>query len=650
MTVKSWRQRLKAFEEDMDRPLKDFTRYKKWFRGDFADIDLRMKVEQVYDVNMVALVAKSRMAHLFFNSPRVVVRSIPGRGTDLADVETSVVNDVFLESDFWTVGRRVFMDAFLAPYGVFKVGYSADVVADPEFIEKQRERAHNENMRIASGQRIRLSSDDYDAIHLESHDAVLELANTGELELDEKGMKRIKKHVQAHRDQQREKGEERVKETLRGEKAFITRVKPSCFAYDIWADSWPEVSWAGEMKLRILDDVKESTRFSGSFIKDLKGTTPERISDKLGISLYKGRDGIDRILTWDLLDLRRGKVVTIVDGPTTDKQKRAEDMYDDPIREEDYTFKDILPSGPYLPFSFTIDPDHLHGISQVKFWEKQQEVLTVLHTVETETAKRQIPRMVVNSEYLDDQEMEDIKKGLIALVVSLKNMPEDGDVKKVIQQLESPEVNPQTFAIAEKAAQLIAQLSGMGTTRLAGGDRSRTATASALIDESIGALTGFDGVSVDKIVGKVASYVLRIVRYLYDPVTVARSFGAKALELWPQEFSVSQILDDRGVEIVVGSMRRETTSIQQKLMGDLYAMASQDPAVPPTVRLMLLDYILRLSNANVSLTDFVRNASDEPMPQQEGVAQETGGGGGMESMAQAMANTGGGRLPSGGGQ
>jgi hypothetical protein len=322
------------------------------------------------------------------------------------------------------------------------------------------------------------------------------------------------------------------------------------------------------------------------------------------------------------------------------------------VREVDYSYASIMPGGPYVISTFTEDPRDLgFGVCQPDAWVDQQKDLSILNTVKVLCAKAAVPGMFYDKGSIDEEELAILKSRAVNKVVGLK-CPDDRPVSAMYGPLPEPRITPEVFAVAGEAMQLIERLSGMGSTRLSGGDTARTATASALIDQAISAMTQQAAVVVDRAVTTIVRYALRLARSYYRKITVQGICGSEVTEVWPDKgFTLGEIKDDRGVDIVVGTMRRASTDVELKLLGDLYVAMAKDPAVPVSIRLDLLDYITNLYGAPIDLSRAIELAANAPpMPMGPGGGPAQGGGAPVPNdIMQGVINTGGGRLPTGAG-
>ena len=207
----------------------------------------------------------------------------------------------------------------------------------------------------------------------------------------------------------------------------------------------------------------------------------------------------------------------------------------------------------------------------------------------------------------------------------------------------------------------IEQISGLGSARLGGGDFAKTATASAIISESSGTINEDFQCVLDDWFTRIYRAVLRLMRRFYPPVLVGELVGEEALEVWPPEWAVRDIVQDKGASVIAGSSRRRNESVEQKLMTDFYAIVAPDPMLPPNIKIELLKRLFdSYGMYGIDLGGMEEMAKVQMMQQitSGAAAKEAADGGppaprgseateGPGAMAGGMANVGGGRLPTG---
>ena len=610
-----WDQRIKYFREKMETPLKDYKRYKRWARGDFRDIDAEMGLAegQSASVNMVAMVLRSFLAHLFFGPPGVAVKSIEGhRSPELAKVETDGLNDLIDQTNLFKQGKLTVMDGFLAPFMCFKVGYNADIDVNVTWLESENQKVVVENKAFLADMNVGVHKTDNDSLHINGHELLYQQVLEGNEMMPASARDNLKAHIEKHY-KRREEGLSYTSEVLRAEKVFISRRKPTAIFFDTHAPDLDSLSWVGEVTVRDLEDVVTDERFTAHARAQMTETLASRTAEMLQKEDTRevSGDGIERVLQYEMICLKRNMVYTYADG------------FDFYLREAPYAYQREMPNGPYILDTFIDDPDDIWGVAQPKYWEVHQKVVSILNTVQVLTAKAAVPGIGVDGDALSEDEIAEYKSGKIARVVRFKDVGED--IRKHIFILPTPTISQEVFAVLGQNMQFIERLSGLGQTRLGGGERSKTATASQMIDDAIAGMTQEVATRLDQFILKTLRHALRLMRKLYSRSTIARSVGAERAGQWPDMggWTTTEILDDRGVELLVNTMRRESTDVEIKIMGDIYARVSQDPMVPASAKLKLLDWVLTLAGVPINLTKEIEAMEQNPAA---GLGGAAGGG------------------------
>jgi hypothetical protein len=407
--------------------------------------------------------------------------------------------------------------------------------------------------------------------------------------------------------------------------------------FDPWADDWQSLSWVAESFVRTLEDVKDDTKYQTP--ADLRPTDLATIDrfhkiKRRGTGDYD--DGVARVLLYEVVDIRNRQVITYADGGES------------PLRVVPYKLADVMPNGPYIFSTYMDDLEENVGIASPDTWQHQQMVLTVLATVQVLVAKAQVPGMGIKKGTLSQEEIDAYKENIINRLVQFENMEDGQSIRDVIEQLPMPQSESGTAAVTGWMIELIEKLSGLGHVKLGGGDRSRTATASALVSESVDAMLRMAAVTTDRSINTAARYTARIQRKLYTRAKVVSIAGDEAIAEWPVDgFPLTYIRDDRSIGIVVGTMRRESNEVELKLASDLYGSVAIDPLVPVPARLKLLNHIFRLSRMPIDLSPEIRAVEETPVP---ATPAGTGGpepGNGdprLAGLLQGRQNVGGGRL------
>lgn len=664
-----WKLQRDAFEQYARRPLKHYKRYARRFAGDFREV--AHATDEGADTadapalgNLTNLSVRQARADLYFRNPRFVVRTAGGHAEyggvftpALARTETLLLNDAAVEQGLYRHMRKSLLDFLLGPYMVTKVTFACDIGTDEESVREQRDVAQREGQAfIILSTKPTVKETDLHAVHIEEHDQLIAAAERGEIPLPKSAIKYLKKHVQKHREAE---PYSRPSETLRNQSIHTRRVNPLCFAFDPFNEDVEAQEWVEESWLARYEDVVNNEEFdrtarhevaaiydTDAYLNpDIPGPNPTR----MGVS----RTPDPRVRMFETIDLVDRKVIIHAAGGTR------------PLLVRPYTLGSILPSGPYIVSSSMEDPLHNYGVCPPYIYEAHQKAVSQIFGVNNEIVMRSAPKITYNASLIDAETKDALEEFLVAGHVPLK-LPPDADVSKVIQQLPPVGVPEQNVAVEGMNRRMIEIGSGQGSARLGGGDYSKTATASAIAGESSSTLNEDTAAMVDDHCRRWGTYQLRLMRQFYSRARVAEIAGPEALQSWPEQFSQRDILMDRGVEVIPGSSRRNTTAVETKLLQDSLAMIL--PLVGTVIpQHVALEMVRRLIESNgvygIDWQGAETGMLQMMMAQAEaGMGGAAGGGGGPEGasprraemsepsasgMMGGMANVGGGRVPTG---
>lgn len=659
---KFWDEMRQAWWKHARVPLNQYTKYSRWFRGEFTetgDVTVRgTKLPKDWRgalVNLTNLVTRTSRADLFYRNPRFLARPSGSLNQalftpELAHTESILLNALATETGLYRQGRRALLDGLLGPFMVLKVGYSADIGLDMELVDSERDAADAENQNfVANGVYPKLQANDLHSVHIEQHQQVIAAVERGDIKLPSKLVKYMKKHIQKH---QESAPHERPKETVRNDSIFVRRRSPLNVFFDPWAEDSSEREWMGERYIARIEDVQNNKDFSSSERKNIQSLTT-RWNHENHLPAFSS----DTITTpdqycmlYEVIDMVNNKVITYAQGGAK------------PLLVKDYTLSSILPSGPYVDASFMEDPFEGFGIAPPAVYEAHQIAATYLAAVNTKTVQRSSPKLGYNAQYIGKEELSDLKKFLVAGLVPFKSLAPGMKISDVMHQIPPCAVPDQNMTLEAYHRRMIEQFSGMGSAKLGGGDTSRTATASAIIGESVTTLSEDLAAVVDDWMARTGKTMLRLARRFYTQARVAELVGEDALKSWPMEWADRDIANDRGVIVVPGSSRRNNSSVEQKLLQDVYALVSQDPTTPVPMKMELLQRLLEsmgifgIDYSGAQEAALLAKLQEQIMAQAQMQPPEAGGPAPRRSeasepsragQAQGVANVGGGRLSTG---
>lgn len=673
-----WMQRVQDWWRHMEGPLNDFQTYGSWFAG--GDPTSKLNYGNIAEgvsphvappeANLLSLVVRINRSDLLYRNPTFMVKptDLFGPSSQLASrrarVETTLLNDAAWETNLFQEGRRVLLDGLLGPLMVMQVGYSGDIVVDEERRAEQMQIAESEGLAILyAGSRPRAKETELHRVHIDRHKDVLAALERGDVQADPKAIRYLRKHVKAHEDLLREYGEWAT-ETVRNEHVFAIRVDPRCFIADHLADRPQAREWVGKVFYRRVRDVQNDPRYDPevrSRVRAFSGNRGNGPSSPMFRSLdtHHGvtapMDGVVPI--YELVDVMDRKIRTLVDG------------MDEQLREQEYDQYDIFPSGPFVEGCFYEHPLRNHGVSPPRAYEAEQKNLRDLEDHMYEIASRAKPVLVGNALFVSDELVEQIKTGRIDPVVLLKDIPPGMKLRDILDLIDTARIPSELPFMANRSEARVERLSGLGAARMTGGDSSKTATAAAIVNESVNNLAGDQLAVWEAFLSDVGRYMLRGIRLFYDRSKVIEVCGTDVdMDVWPEagQWARRDLTNDRAVEVVPGSSRPKNTAMDQKLLLEVYSLMLQDPLIPADARIEVLRRALDAAGIHsVDLPteeDMLRRLEEQQrMAAQQGEGQGGGapqGGGGRPrerestepsraAQGQGLANVGGGRVPTG---
>ncbi len=656
-----WDTARKAYYDHTVEALQEYRRYAKWFAGDMSDVTATIRdthgLSGIVESNMTNLAARMSRAELLFRNPRFQVRPPRTFGetvftSELAKIESILLNDFVEETDFYTVGRAVILDMLLGPHGVFKIGLKTEIAENKEITKAQRMIASAEDQKMIQGLKPRVSlTKDVHSLHLDQHEEALAMIERGDLEVPSEVLGNIMAHIEKHKKALKKYGQ-RSNETLRDQHVIIRRISPLAFFYDPWADNRHDRAWVGMSFIRPRWQCEQDPSYNAMARKHLNTFQFTNIEDMAGDydRYVRLSDHTDHCLLYEIVDLESGKVLTYNQGSHM------------LLKIVDYELADVLPSGPYIDAAFNMDSMTNIGVPPPKLYEGHQVTLSLLESVAATTAVRSVPKNAAVADAFTAEELEKLRSGTPAALIVLKRLTNGQKITDVLQNIPGPAIDPQTIAIADRQVRAIERYSGLGSAKLAGGDFSKTATASAIVNESTGTLSEDQSSVLDDLLSRVGRGVLRLLRRYYTPAMVAQRIGQEALVHWPETWADRDIINDRGVSVVPGSARRKNSAVEARMNMDAYQLIAQNPFIPPEVHVELLQRIY--DSLGLYGIDFTGMETALRLQKQQatlqlllGQQQQAQGGqagpqateGAASGQAQSANNPAGGRVPTGAG-
>lgn len=655
-----WEDRISSYRSANDLGLKDAIKFAAWYAGDLATLRARVSDllggEDVAPLsNHININTQAALSELMFRSPRYLATPQPHFGPPFGDklarIETRNLNDWVDESDFFGEGRMTLLDGLLSPMMVFEVGYCADIGVDDELLAAERAHAQNEDLAILGGGKPRVLKDDYHPAHIEQHDRTIADIEKGLLPATAGVLRYLKKHRKFHEDAATKDGA-RPLETVRQESVFGERVSMLTFACDMAASMPSRRRWVGKWILRSVAEVRANKRYNYEARRKVEAADLSQLGGdvvKKALRVTGEQEHTeDMALLFEGIDLQQGKKVLFAQGA------------DKCLIDTDYRDWRILPSGPYVTGSFVTDPVNGCGVAPPRIYEGHQEMVSYTDTLIAASGRRSVPMMAGVGNYLTPEEVERIQAGIPAAFIQLKKIPPGMSLEQVIQRIPMPEASEFLFSLRALHERGAERYSGIGSAKSGGGDFSRTATASAIVNDAVQNLADDRRAVWDDMMSRIGRYVVRLQRKRYTNAKVMEVAGLEAADPdgWPI-WSDRDISRDKGVSVIHGSSRRKDSAVELKLNTELLTVVA--PFLPPPMIMELVKRVLDSAGVYSLDTSMLDQAAmmqdiqqtveggggDEQQETQPGRRAKEKGEGSQAAVNQGAQNVGGGRVPTG---
>ncbi len=580
-----WQTEAREYYKQNSRVLAQYQEFCRQFRGDMSGIPMadvegpEVAFSPGY-ANLTQLQARIMRADLMFRTPKPQV-SAPssdrvGFTPRLASIETKLLQDFVMESDYYRELRRAGLDYVLGASAIAKLNVGDSSELDLKEMKKQREAALMEdNTFVASGGRIkpRLRKNDRHVTHIEEHSRFLASAERGEIQLPEEAKEILRDHIDAHTKAIRY---DRQTESSRHERVSIRRIHPENFSCDPWAERPYAREWYKERFIARVADAQDNPNFSRKAVEAIEPCTERRPAEPGRVAASRAiKESIqtqdEHFLCHEVVDMVEGRVILFADGATT------------PLLVRPWTLASVIPSGPYEEASLIEDPDECWGVPAPLIAEAHQRADSELFEVMTTAAQRSLPMNFVNGMALDKSQRDRIKDGDIAELIVCENVRAGEKMEDYLAQVLPAEVPRQNFVIQMAHREMRQKLLGLGSARVGGGDDSKTATASVITSASVNSLAEDSAGGWDDFQSRILRKATRYIRCAYSQRQVYEIVGQDALEPdgWPVEgFSDRDVMNDRNVSIVPGSSRRNDSDIKTKMLAEIIGLFQTSPLAP----------------------------------------------------------------------
>lgn len=591
-----WQKMFEASDKRRDRPNEHFARFSRWYRGDLRDVVDPKNTEdnlrwQSGLENMTNLATTASLADLLFRWPQFTVNTpyiapppvpiLDSMGVPLppqepptlfnpkfAKLRGARITYILRRTNYLLKARRALLDCLIGGMGVLKIVSDPEVVVDDDVLDAAKLEAQTELVDFLSkGVKMVAREGQIHSVHIEIKRQAMTQAQQGVIQLPKSAIKYLRNHIAHHEVM---KLSERPTETIRANQHRILRINPLNFFYDPTVDDLDDCTWKGTRYLVRKADVvanpyyNERARLEVQNAQDKWQTTTFRPSIISPNSFDIPEDMVMCNEVFDLIDQKRyvyadGASVCLVEG---------EDRGD---------LKELQTSGPFNELIFMHDVMEAQGISPVAAFESEQSAATAIATAHVRTAIQCTPKTMYDMRNVNPDDAKRIWEGNTAEFIGIKPT---GDQKKGIQdyfgQVPAAEINAQALEVLQSCRDGVNRRSGLGNSKMGGGEQSPTATGAALGADAASSISEDRGALVDAWQERTARTLARL-EYFTPKSQVVETCGPEALEVWPEKMTLMEAANDIAIEVTPGSSRRRNTSVDQKQLLDGLTAVSQMP-------------------------------------------------------------------------
>lgn len=578
-----WTQMIEASEKRREIPNAQYERYARWHRGDLLDVvdpgtirDDSTRWEASLD-NMTYLATVASMADLFFRYPRFVIRP-PYASKDsrfnagLLRCEEAYLAHTVRRGKLRKRGRRCLQDALLGDMGVMKVTVDSEIVVDEETLDDARKEAWEEiTAFLEKGVKMVAREGQIHAVHTDIKMRQLNLAERNEAQLPKSALRYLRKHIRHH---ERMMGSERPTETIRSSQVQYRRVNLLDYNYDPTPDDREDCSWRSCRYLMRRADVLANDDFDVHARKQV-GTVQDRWENRRRFKRSVRTPGSyelpeDMVMIHEVFDCVDQKRRVFADG--------GEIML---IPDQDRLDLGILqPSGPFHEISFVDDTFEGQGVPPPSSYEGEQSAATHIAAANVAAVTASQGKVLYDARAIDASQAEKIHTAPAAHYVPVDPKGAmDKPLKDYFEQSTPIKVDPQNLTILGDLRRGVDKRSGLGTSKMGGGESSPTATGAALGAEASTSISDDRSATVDEWMEGIARTSTRLIRRFVPKAHIVSVCGPEAIEAYPERWGLADCADDIGVEIIPGSSRRHNTAIDQKQLLDGVTAFVNDPAM-----------------------------------------------------------------------
>jgi hypothetical protein len=414
------------------------------------------------------------IANMLDSKPYIAAKATNVPGISQTEPVAKIQNHYYTASDQLRHDERVALDAFLMPYGAWKIGYSVDfddrmqdIIQDEAVQEIDPENAEFENQFLVVGQATRVTEYHDHEVHIEEHTIALQDPMLGA-----EGQFTLKAHIALHKVF-RDRAQPDANVTVKREAPFGLRWRPDHFLVDENAqDGLNDAGWIAFKSELPLMHVQSDPAYKNT--QDIKAT---HRSDGETVD-HNTQSPFDMVWIYEIwarnFAISRGKfrnlLITVVEG------------HDRPIREEDewpYHYLEDYPA------------EVLHYQSGIRTWFNKPPLLMAgaesLQSLVNEildgflyTVRKQKNIWLYDPAYVDEETLSQILDGPDGTMIPIKMLADENNARNIVVPLPFHSVPGERSQLMQIAQQMLDRTAGTPQPITLPGTES--ATESSILD------------------------------------------------------------------------------------------------------------------------------------------------------------------------
>lgn len=544
-------------------------------------------------------------ADIMFRCPRFVVRTpyvprrqpppVPGMppvppppSTQLFTPELARVEEEYLRQElqfanYFEKASRSLQDALNADMGVLMVTHDTETSVEHDVLEAAKEECQVEIDEFMKGnlKACWALPEQVHSVHLEMKGQLLAMVERGEVMMPAPAEKYLRNHLKRHA---RMKSDESPTETIRANCVHVERIDPLDYFYDPAPPSRFDRTWCGRKYLARLDAV-----LADEGLDEVARTEAVECASRWTSRANMPQVGEDEsfdlpegmVMLFEVFDLVEQRRYLFADGATRF------------LKDEDRGPLAVLqPSGPFHELVFKESSHEGQGVPPPVAYMGDFAGAVHIAMSNVAAAVQNQPRTIYDPRRLDAKQVAQAWAASVgtASPIEWKGAP-DGSVDDAWGQVPACEIHESSMLVKEQCEAAVMTQSGLGVSKMLGGEASPTATGAALGADASGSISDDRGAKVDAWATSVARHFVRLIRYFTPKSMVVQRCGDVAREVWPEDyFAISDASNDVGVEAKVGFSRRNNTNVdQEQLLKGLGALAPLTAMQGPAGQRLVLD-------------------------------------------------------------